>query len=104
MLAAFHHSAAASCLDLTARSVGFAHQAPALAETIPARSIEQRHANWASQLPEEPAELWAFLTGLEHDSRMALFAHCAARTLNAVQEPEAGARRPWPTPTGSPLR
>jgi ParB family chromosome partitioning protein len=31
--------------------------------------------------------LWTFVAELDHDSRMALFAHCVALTVNAVKLP-----------------
>jgi ParB family transcriptional regulator, chromosome partitioning protein len=46
-----------------------------------------RHANWARQMPRDVSVLWAFLVELDHDSRMALFAHCVALTVNAVRLP-----------------
>jgi ParB family chromosome partitioning protein len=33
------------------------------------------------------AALWAFVVDLDHDSRIALFAHCVALTVNAVKLP-----------------
>jgi ParB family chromosome partitioning protein len=33
------------------------------------------------------AELWGFVAGLDHASVMALFAHCASLTVNAVKQP-----------------
>ena len=86
-LSLFRHRASAACLEISAKSATFTMQAPGLAATAPARAIEARHAEWARQLPDEPDALWTFLVGLDHDSRMALFAHCAAQTVNAVQEP-----------------
>ena len=38
-------------------------------------------------MPRDVADLWAFVVELDHDSRMALFAHCAALTVNAVKLP-----------------
>jgi len=67
-------------------------QAPGLADTISAKAIETRHDTWASQLPEEPGELWNVLAGFDSDSRQALFAHCVASTINAVYQ--AYDRRP----------
>ena len=46
-----------------------------------------RHANWARQMPRDATELWAFVAELDHDSRLALFAHCIALTVNAVRLP-----------------
>jgi ParB family transcriptional regulator, chromosome partitioning protein len=38
-------------------------------------------------MPRDVTELWAFVAELDHDSRLALFAHCIALTLNAVRLP-----------------
>ncbi len=46
-----------------------------------------RHANWARQMPGDVTGLWTFVAELDHDSCMALFAHCAALTVNAVKLP-----------------
>jgi ParB family chromosome partitioning protein len=46
-----------------------------------------RHANWARQMPRDVTALWAFVAELDHDSRLALFAHCVALTVNAVRLP-----------------
>jgi ParB family chromosome partitioning protein len=86
-LKAFYHFGADSCLEIEARSAGFANQAPGLADSAPAKAIEERHRRWADQLPREPEELWDALTAFDGDSRAMLFAHCAALTVNAVHEP-----------------
>ncbi|MEY9148920.1 ParB/RepB/Spo0J family partition protein [Bradyrhizobium elkanii] len=46
-----------------------------------------RHGNWARQMPRDVAGLWSFVAELDHDSRMALFAHCVALTVNVVKLP-----------------
>jgi hypothetical protein len=46
-----------------------------------------RHANWARQMPRDVTQFWAFVAELDHDSRLALFAHCVALTVNAVRLP-----------------
>lgn len=38
-------------------------------------------------MPRDVTGLWTFVAELDHDSRMALFAHCAALTVNAVRLP-----------------
>src|SRR5258705_13557938 len=37
--------------------------------------------------PATLPNLWTFVAELDHDSRMALFAHCVALTVNAVKLP-----------------
>ncbi len=38
-------------------------------------------------MPRDVADLWGFITGLDHASVMALFALCASQTVNAVKVP-----------------
>ena len=70
-----------SCLEIRAESRVPSVQGPGLKESASATSIEERHANWQKQLPDEPELLWAFLCDFDHDSRMALFAHCVSLTV-----------------------
>ena len=86
-LAAFYRYGSDTCLEITAKSAGFAAQAPGLAETSSAQAIDARHDQWAKQLPETPADLWDALTAFDSDSQAALFAHCASLTVNVVKEP-----------------
>jgi ParB family chromosome partitioning protein len=87
VLSTFYHFATDSCLEITAKSSGFPVQGPDLKECRPAKSVDARHEHWAKQLPEDPEDLWEALIGFDAESRMALFAHCASLTVNAVQEP-----------------
>jgi len=82
----FYRYATDSCLEITAKSSGFSVQGPDLKECPSAKAIDARHEHWVKQLPEEPDDLWGVLTGFDSDSRVALFAHCASLTVNAVQE------------------
>lgn len=91
-LNAFYRYASNTCLEITAKHSGFSAQAPGLAETASAKAIDARHAQWVKQLPEAPAALWDTLMAFDSDSQSALFAHCAALTVNVVKEPWS--RRP----------
>lgn len=86
-LQTFYCYATNTCLEITVKSSSFTAQGPDLKECPSAKVIEDRHAEWEKQLPDEPDLLWEFLCDFDHDSRMALFAHCASLTLNAVHEP-----------------
>ncbi|SFU45077.1 ParB/RepB/Spo0J family partition protein [Bradyrhizobium arachidis] len=66
--------------DLATHAVG-------IEDTPAGKAWSDRHANWARQMPRDVAKLWEFVTELDHDSRMALFAHCTALTVNAVKLP-----------------
>ena len=76
-----------SCLDLQATSAALASHADGIEDSPAAARLAERHGIWAQQVPRDPAELWAFVTDLDHDSRSALFAHCAALTVMAVRLP-----------------
>src|SRR3546814_14816606 len=56
-------------------------------DTAAAKALAERHAAWAIQIPQDVGELWGFVVSLDHDSRMSLFAHCAALTVFAVRQP-----------------
>jgi ParB family chromosome partitioning protein len=86
-LKAFYRHAAESCLEIDARSAGFTVQAPGLKDTASAKAIDARHQSWEQQLPQDAGDLWDALMGFDGDSRAALFAHCAALSINAVNEP-----------------
>jgi ParB family chromosome partitioning protein len=85
-LRTFCRFAADSCLEIEAKSASFAQQAAGLNDSASAKAIDMRHQNWAKQLPGEPGELWNVLVGFDRDSQAALFAHCVALTVNAVQD------------------
>ena len=76
-----------TCLDLQATSAALGSHADGIEDSPAACPLTERHGVWAQQVPRDPAELWAFLTGLDHDSRAAIFAHCAALTVMAVRLP-----------------
>jgi ParB family chromosome partitioning protein len=80
----FYRRAGDSCLEITIRSAGFLAQAPGLNDSAAARALDARHEAWAQQLPQQVDHLWDALRALDHDSRQALFAHCAGLTVNAV--------------------
>jgi len=83
----FYRSAADTCLEIEAKSAGFGTQAPGLNDTASAKAIDVRHEAWVKQLPATSGELWIALVGFDTDTRAALFAHCAALTINALHEP-----------------
>jgi ParB family transcriptional regulator, chromosome partitioning protein len=76
-----------SCLEVEAKSVLFGTQIEGLADTPYATAIDARHGAWAAQLPKDTAGLWDVITGLDSDSRQALFAHCVGLTINATCQP-----------------
>ncbi len=64
-----------------------AAHADGIEDTAAGNAWADRHANWARQMPRDVTRLWTFVSELDHDSRMALFAHCVALTVNAIKLP-----------------
>ena len=88
----FYRGADAHVLDIRPVSAVLASHADGIEDTKAGRAWADHHARWAAQMPRDVSELWTFVVELDHDSRMALFAHCVALTANAVRLPSE--RRP----------
>jgi len=86
VLQTFYRYAIETCLEIAVKSSGFSVQGSEMKACASAKAIEARHGQWEKQLPENPQDLWNSLCVFDHDSRMALFAHCAALSVNAVHE------------------
>ncbi|XKM38890.1 ParB/RepB/Spo0J family partition protein (plasmid) [Rhizobium ruizarguesonis] len=86
VLKTFYVYGSDSCLEVTLQSARFS-QTPGLGDTVWAKEIDQRQEGWGQDLPKDPNDLWDFLIKLDEVSRQALFAHCAALSVNAVIEP-----------------
>lgn len=86
-----------SCLDIRPNSAALAAHAEGIEDTEAAKALADRHDRWAAQLPKSSSDLWDFVVALDHDSRMALFAHCAALTVFAVKVPWEKKPRAWAT-------
>ena len=84
VMQAFYTYSLESCLEITAKCTSPFVQGTDLKSSPSALAIDERHAGWEKQLPEEADGLWEFLRALDTDSRMALFAHCSCLTVNAV--------------------
>jgi ParB family transcriptional regulator, chromosome partitioning protein len=83
----FYRGADAHVLDIRPASTLLASHADGIEDAKAGKAWADRHANWAAQMPRDVSDLWAFVVELDHDSRMALFAHCVALTVNAVKLP-----------------
>lgn len=83
VLNTFYHFRTASCLEITVQH-SISTKTQGLSDTVWAKEIEQRQENWGHDLPGDADAVWAYLIALDHDSRMALFAHCASTSLNAT--------------------
>jgi ParB family chromosome partitioning protein len=86
-LRAFFGTSSSNCMEISVSHAPLTAQAPALKDSASARAIEKRHAEWQSRLPADSDALWDALTELDGESQAALFAHCAALTVNVVKEP-----------------
>jgi ParB family chromosome partitioning protein len=65
-----------------------------------ASKIPMRPRRWQTGTvdgPAAPSDLWCFIAELDHDSRMALFAHCVALTMFAVRAPWEQKPLAWAT-------
>ncbi|MCJ8509815.1 ParB N-terminal domain-containing protein [Rhizobium lemnae] len=81
----FYRGGEASCLEIRLTSAYLASHADGIKDTPAAQALADRHARWASDMPRDVMDLWAFVAGLNHASLMALLAHCASLTVNAVR-------------------
>ena len=86
-LRVFYRYAQDSCLELDLKSVGFAAQAPGLADSALAAEYDALHAEWAQALPKETEDLWDALAEFDGETRHKLFAHCVSQSVNAIFEP-----------------
>jgi ParB family chromosome partitioning protein len=83
----FYIGADAHVVGIQPIKTDLAAHADGIEDTAAGKAWADRHANWARQMPRDVASLWTFVAELDHDSRMALFAHCVALTVNAVKLP-----------------
>jgi len=83
----FYRGADAHVLDIRPASTMLASHADGIEDSKAGKAWADQHARWAAQMPRDVTDLWTFVVELDHDSRMALFAHCVALTVNAVKLP-----------------
>ena len=83
----FYRGVDAHCLEIRPISASLGGHADGIEDTAAAKALADRHAGWAADMPRDVADLWGFIAGLDHASVMALFAHCASQTVNAVKLP-----------------
>src|SRR5229473_2574241 len=83
----FYLGADAHVVGIQPIKTDLAAHADGIEDTAAGKAWADRHANWARQMPRDVTGLWTFVVELDHDSRMALFAHCVALTVNAVKLP-----------------
>lgn len=83
----FYRGADAHALEIRPSSVHLGGHADGIEDTAAAKLLADRHAGWAADMPQDVADLWGFIVGLDPVSVMALFAHCASLTVNALKLP-----------------
>jgi ParB family chromosome partitioning protein len=83
----FYLRADAHVVDIRPVNTVLASHADGIEDSPAGKAWADRHANWARQMPRDVTNLWTFVSELDHDSRMALLAHCVALTVNAVRLP-----------------
>jgi ParB family chromosome partitioning protein len=83
----FYRGVDANVLEIRPVSPQLGGHAAGIEDTAPAKLLADRHHGWAVDMPQDVAELWDFIAGLDQVSVMALFAHCASLTVNAVKLP-----------------
>ncbi|WP_121633925.1 ParB/RepB/Spo0J family partition protein [Tropicibacter alexandrii] len=80
-------SSAGSCLEASVRHVYMSAQASDLKDSVVAKLVDDRHAEWEADLPlGNDAALWDYLTCLDQGSRLSLLAHCLSFGVNALHE------------------
>lgn len=82
----FYSGADASPLEIRPASSYLGGHADGIEDTAAGKALADRHAGWAADMPKDVGELWSFIASLDHPSVMALFAHCASLTVNAVRQ------------------
>ncbi|WP_176597274.1 ParB/Srx family N-terminal domain-containing protein [Sphingobium sp. 15-1] len=83
----FYSYAEAGCLEVRPTVTPLGSHADGIEDTpLAARANEAREA-WAERMPRNVADLWSFVVGMDDDERLALLAHCASRTVNALRLP-----------------
>lgn len=83
----FYRGAEAHCLDIHPTSAPLGGHADGIEDTAESKALADRHAAWAADMPRNVTDLWGFIAALDQASLMALFAHCASLTVNAVVQP-----------------
>jgi hypothetical protein len=83
----FYSYAEAGCLEVRPTVTPLGSHADGIEDTpLAARANEAREA-WAERMPRDVADLWGFIANLDDEKRLALLAHCASRTVNALRLP-----------------
>ncbi|NSZ50783.1 ParB/RepB/Spo0J family partition protein [Agrobacterium vitis] len=83
----FYRGVDAHALEIRSSSAQLGGHADGIEDTAAAKLLADRHSGWAADMPQDVADLWGFIAALDPVSVMALFAHCASLTVNALKLP-----------------
>lgn len=83
----FYSYAEAGCLEIRPTVTPLGSHAAGIEDTPLAARASEAHEAWAERMPRDVADLWGFIVALEDAQRVALLAHCASRTVNALRLP-----------------
>jgi ParB family transcriptional regulator, chromosome partitioning protein len=96
LLAVIHGMAAEGFfpLDREVSALTLSFSEPRLVAAGESRAVTERqarHQAWAERMPEQAGDLWGFVAGLAEGERLALLAHCASLSVDAVVMPKGEA-------------
>jgi ParB family chromosome partitioning protein len=80
----FYPGSEASCLEIGGKRAWLSGHAPGIDDSAAEQQTAARHTAWAKRMPEDAASLWSFIHGLSEAERLALLAHCASQSVNAL--------------------
>ena len=83
----FYSYAEAGCLEVRPTVTPLGSHADGIEDTPLAARASEAHEAWTERMPRDVADLCAFIVGLDDERRLALLAHCASRTVNALRLP-----------------
>jgi len=83
----FYSYAEAGCLEVRPTMTPLGSHADGIEDTPLAARASEAHEAWAERMPRDVADLWTFIVALDDEKRLALLAHCASRTVNALRLP-----------------
>ncbi len=83
----FYSYAEAGCLEIRPTVTPLGGHAAGIEDTPLAARASAAHDAWAERMPRDVADLWGFIVALDDEQRVALLAHCASRTVNALRVP-----------------
>jgi len=83
----FYSYAEVGCLEVRPTVTPLGSHADGIEDTPLAARASEARAAWAERMPRDVEDLWGFIVGLDDEKRLALLAHCASRTVNALRLP-----------------